>query len=1034
MMIFKAMMSLALAMRIASLQTSVALGGMTRQRFQATVQTLVDDEMAFVLESPSTVTDDITQIDYSSSSLHRKTKSKVSKRSPSKLRGHDSGENVNASKLDALFDSIVSHGWDAVRSRSLEEDDNELFLICLNAPSSLGGADRMQQILLYFDINHTENVFFEPVRSSFEDLCVILSISARSALTRLNSTSDGLTIVPWVDVMKISPSILQQLLQDVPSHEHNDSLPYAVIVSTKSNATIDDVVRDVFDMAGYSQAHGSQKSGPQGLTHSKNHKLLEAFSLTRSTKNALSLNESHRYWSRMLETQDCSSMMDSMVVTPLSGDSLYQFQFQASTVTESCLVSFIVSLAVHSSVSRIGSMAEGVELHNLHARWVVQGSKKDLGGNDIFPWTAAGLNGSSQLVAISDTGLDLRNCYFVDSVIESDHDSIFENWNISRRKVLRYDSDAQGGDFADVFQGHGTHVSATIVGSHINGLGHGKEGIAPAARAHFFDICADNRCLSPHRHWFDSFTSGTSESPKVASASWGTAYLPTYDWTCYNYDKLVFEHPDLLLVASAGNNGDKGFSTIGAPASCKNVLAVGATFNALFGPTSFVASFSSRGPTSDGRIKPDILAPGYKLSSAIAGCHDCSIEEPESGLKAGTSMAAPVISGSALLIRQYFEEGYYPCGARRCGIDIFPSGSLVKAVLLNGAQVQLGVMQAGSGTIKMDQTLSDYDNTQGFGAANLLMSLPIAHHNDFGVYVRNDESLSFGESHSVELEIDQRCNLDFSVTLAWYDPPSSVGCTSCLVNDLDLLVEDMLSSKRFYPNGHSKPDRLNNVERIRIKNTSPGRRFRISVSATLLGPKHKIQYYSLVATGCFASPDQEPEKAVPSTPVVSQHQITTYRLINYQEVAGIMFSVKAKSKGVSVHSFAIPLEENANVYVYKLGKHGIFSQADASNSSAWMMISRPPPGGFSLNVTSTFNTTVVPKISFEVLIPKGSIQSFYITYDGERKLVCSRRRSIEGDENIEVQAGIGKNKLFDGRTIRPCFFEGAVMYSPWVGK
>lgn len=76
-----------------------------------------------------------------------------------------------------------------------------------------------------------------------------------------------------------------------------------------------------------------------------------------------------------------------------------------------------------------------------------------------------------------------------------------------------------------MFQGHGTHVSATIVGSHINGLGHGKEGIAPAARAHFFDICADNRCLSPHRHWFDSFTSGTSESPKVASASWGTAYL-----------------------------------------------------------------------------------------------------------------------------------------------------------------------------------------------------------------------------------------------------------------------------------------------------------------------------------------------------------------------------------------------------------------------------------------------------------------------------------------------------------------------------
>jgi hypothetical protein len=156
--------------------------------------------------------------------------------------------------------------------------------------------------------------------------------------------------------------------------------------------------------------------------------------------------------------------------------------------------------------------------------------------------------------------------------------------------------------------------------------------------------------------------------------------------------------------------------------------------------------------------------------------------------------------------------------------------------------------------------------------------------------------------------------------------------------------------------------------------------------------------------------------------------------MNHQKVDGIMFSVKAKSKGVSVHSFAIPLEENANVYVYKLGKHGIFSKADASNSSAWVMISRPPPGGFSVNATGTFNTTVVPKESLQVLIPKGSTQSFYITSDGERKMVCSRRRSIEGDENIQVEAGIGKNKLFDGRTIRPCFFEGAVMYSAGVGE
>ena len=76
--------------------------------------------------------------------------------------------------------------------------------------------------------------------------------------------------------------------------------------------------------------------------------------------------------------------------------------------------------------------------------------------------------------------------------------------------------------------------------------------------------------------------------------------------------------------SSAGNYGesiDGPFHTIGAPASCKNTLAIGATFNAEFGHEDAVASFSSRGPTFDGRIKPDILAPGFRLSSAIAGHH-----------------------------------------------------------------------------------------------------------------------------------------------------------------------------------------------------------------------------------------------------------------------------------------------------------------------------------------------------------------------------------------------------------------------------
>lgn len=121
-------------------------------------------------------------------------------------------------------------------------------------------------------------------------------------------------------------------------------------------------------------------------------------------------------------------------------------------------------------------------------------------------------------------------------------------WDVSKRKILRYDYDDSGGDFVDVLNGHGTHVSATIIGSHVNGIGRDKDGMAPAARAHFFDICKGNRCLSPTNRWFESAMSHLTKKPKVLSASWGTNYLPTYDFTCYQYDSLVFENPAILLM------------------------------------------------------------------------------------------------------------------------------------------------------------------------------------------------------------------------------------------------------------------------------------------------------------------------------------------------------------------------------------------------------------------------------------------------------------------------------------------------------
>ena len=147
--------------------------------------------------------------------------------------------------------------------------------------------------------------------------------------------------------------------------------------------------------------------------------------------------------------------------------------------------------------------------------------------------------------------------------------------------------------------------------------------------------------------------------------------------------------------------------------------------------------FNSR----SGRTKPDLVAPGHWVMSASANLREFGECDGSGGLhwESGTSMSAPVVSGSAALVRQYFEDGYYPCGSLGCNESLSPSGSLVKTVLLDDAQELLGI-QNGS---RIEST-SPYDNSQGMGRINLLSSLPLLNENDFNTVVVNGKEITYG--------------------------------------------------------------------------------------------------------------------------------------------------------------------------------------------------------------------------------------------------------------------------------------------------
>ena len=75
----------------------------------------------------------------------------------------------------------------------------------------------------------------------------------------------------------------------------------------------------------------------------------------------------------------------------------------------------------------------------------------------------------------------------------------------------------------------------------------------------------------------------------------------------------MWNNPEHIILFAAGNSGS-GFYTVGTPANAKNIIGVGAASGA-----SNLAGFSSRGPTPDGRIKPDLVAPGAGIVSAQSG-------------------------------------------------------------------------------------------------------------------------------------------------------------------------------------------------------------------------------------------------------------------------------------------------------------------------------------------------------------------------------------------------------------------------------
>jgi hypothetical protein len=508
-------------------------------------------------------------------------------------------------------------------------------------------------------------------------------------------------------------------------------------------------------------------------------------------------------------------------------------------------------LRITTSVGQLPELAgidEIREIHPVRERQLFNNVAREI-LNAQVQLNGTTYRGDGEVVAVADTGFDKGDA-------ASPHPAF-----TGRVRTL-YALGRTAPDKADDPQGHGTHVAGSVLGRGNSAtMGGDIEGTAPEAQLILQSVLDSNGGLGGIPvNLNDLFQTTYDDGARVHTNSWGVPGLNLpYDASSREIDEFVWNHQDQVICFAAGNDGVDGnhngvvdSNSIGSQSAAKNCVTVGASeslrkeFAPSYGtywpgdfPTNPVkrdkqannpdgmVAFSSRGPTKEGRIKPDVVAPGTSILSTLSRNAPMSnafgtSTDPLFFFDSGTSMATPLVAGCAAVLRETLVKN---------GLAA-PSAALIKALLINGADTL-------AGQYNPTEAGDSPNGNSGWGRVNLARSvvLPGAPGN---AGLGEGGPLEQGQEDSFTIEIPGEvpkrsgqgrrnrgaagspepaaAGVTLKITLVWSDPPGPQ-----LQNDLDLLVFAADGSERHGNSTASSGfDRQNNVEQVLWTGMPPG--------------------------------------------------------------------------------------------------------------------------------------------------------------------------------------------------------------------